>query len=60
MATVLNPILGYDKTAEVVKKAVKEKKSIKKVVVEIGYLSEEEAKRILDPKKMTKPGLPSR
>jgi fumarate hydratase class II len=59
MATVLNPILGYDKTAEVVKKAVKEKKSIKKAVVEMGYLSEEEAKRILDPKMMTKPGLPS-
>jgi fumarate hydratase class II len=60
MATVLNPILGYDKTAEVVKKAVKEKKSIKKVVVEMGYLSEEEAKRILDPKMMTKPGFPTR
>lgn len=53
IATVLNPLLGYDKTAEVVKKALKENKSIKDVVVEMQLLSAEEAERILDPKKMT-------
>lgn len=53
IATVLNPLLGYDKTAEVVKKALRENKSIKDVVVEMQLLSAEEAERILDPKRMT-------
>jgi fumarate hydratase class II len=56
IATVLNPIIGYDKAAEVVKKALKEKKTVKQVAVEMGYLSKEEADRILDPGIMTRPG----
>lgn len=55
IATALNPIIGYDKSAEVIKKALREKRAVKDVVVEMGYLSEEEAKRILDPQKMTRP-----
>jgi fumarate hydratase class II len=57
LATVLNPVIGYDKAAEAVKRAIKEKKTIKQVVVDMGYLSPSEADRILDPAKMTKPGL---
>ena len=57
IATVLNPIIGYDKSAEVVKKAVKEKKTVQQVVVEMGYLSAEEATRILNPAVMTGPGV---
>jgi len=56
IAAVLNPIIGYDKAAEVVKKALKEKKTVKQVVVEMGYLSEREADKILNPEIMTKPG----
>jgi fumarate hydratase class II len=56
IATVLNPIIGYDKATEVVKKAVKEKKTVKQVVVEMKYLTAAEANRILDPVAMTKPG----
>ena len=56
IATVLNPIIGYDKAAEVVKEALREKKTVTQVVVEMGYLSEKEADKILDPAKMTKPG----
>ena len=56
IATVLNPIIGYDKTAEVVKKAVEEKKTVKQVVLEMGYLTAEEADRILNPETMTSPG----
>jgi len=56
IATVLNPIIGYDKAAEVVKKALKEKKTVKQVVVEMNYLSVTEANRILDPVIMTKAG----
>lgn len=57
IATILSPILGYEKTAEVINKARKEKKSVQNVVVEMGYLSEEKAARILDPGVMTGPGL---
>lgn len=53
IATVLNSLIGYDKTAEVVKKALRENKGIKDVVVEMHILSPDEAERILDPKKMT-------
>lgn len=60
IATVLNPVLGYDKTAEVVKKALKEKKTVKRVVVDMGYLTEKEAKKILDPNVMTRPGFAGR
>ena len=53
IGTVLNPIIGYEKAAEVVKKVLEEEKSIRQVVVEMGYLSPEEAERILDPRRMT-------
>jgi fumarate hydratase class II len=56
IATVLNPIIGYDKAAEVVKKALREEKTVKQVVVEMGYLSAKDADRLLDPAKMTRPG----
>ncbi len=56
IATVLNPVIGYDRAAEVVKKALKEKKTVKRVVVEMGYMTRAEADRILDPGIMTKPG----
>ena len=56
IATVLNPVIGYDKAAEVVKEALREKKTVKRIVVEKGYLSEDEAERLLKPGKMTKAG----
>jgi fumarate hydratase class II len=58
IATVLNPVIGYDKAAEVVKRALKERKTVKRVVVEMGYLSEAAAEEILRPEVMTKAGLP--
>lgn len=56
IVTVLNPLIGYDKAAEVVKKALRDKKTVKQVVVEMGYLDEKEADKLLDPAKMTEPG----
>ena len=57
LGTALNPIIGYDKAAEVVKKALKEGRTVKEVVVEMGLLSPEEAERVLDPRHLTEPGL---
>lgn len=53
VATVLNPFIGYDRAAEVVKRAIREKRGIKEIVVEMGLLTREEAERLLDPLKMT-------
>ena len=58
VATVLNPEIGYDKAAEVVKKALKEKKSVRQIAVDLGYMTETEAGRVLDPLIMTRPGFP--
>jgi fumarate hydratase class II len=57
IATALNPIIGYQKGAEVVKKAMAENRSIHDIVVELGYMSDEEATRALDPRKMTEGGI---
>ncbi len=53
LATALNPVIGYDKAAQAVKKAYAEGRTVKEVVVELGYLSEGEAARLLDARPMT-------
>ena len=57
LATALNPQIGYDKASDVAKTALKEGKTIREVVVEKGYLSEEEADEVLDPERMTRRGI---
>jgi aspartate ammonia-lyase len=52
--TALNPYIGYEKSAEVAKRAYKESKTIKQVVLEMGLLTEKELDKILDYRKMTK------
>jgi len=47
--------LGYQKAAEVAKKAIAQGKAIKEVVVEQDLLSEAEASTILDPRRLTTP-----
>jgi fumarate hydratase class II len=57
LATALNPSIGYDKAAKVAKQALDEDKTVMEVVVAEGYLTEEEAEEVLDPAKMTEPGI---
>jgi fumarate hydratase class II len=57
LVTALNPVIGYLKGAEVAKEAMAANRTIKEVVVEKGYLSPEEAGRILDARKMTEGGI---
>jgi len=54
LVTALNPIIGYEKGAEIAKKAYKENRSIKEVAKEMTNLSEAELDRLLDPKTLTK------
>jgi len=55
LATALNKAIGYDKAAEIVKKAIKEKKTLKQAALELGYLTEEEFDRIVVPIRLAKP-----
>ena len=55
LATILNPIIGYKKAAEIVNRALKEEKTILAVIRENKILSEEDIMRLLNPVKMTKP-----
>jgi fumarate hydratase class II len=53
LATALNPAIGYDKASKVAKRALAEDKTVREVVLDEGYLTEEEADEVLDPMRMT-------
>ncbi len=55
LVTPLAMKIGYDKAAELAKKAMQEGKTIREVVREEGILTEDELERILDPFQMIKP-----
>lgn len=57
LVTALNPIIGYNKGAEVAKKSLAENKSVRQVVLELGLMSEEELDKALDARHMTKGGI---
>ena len=57
LVTALNPRIGYLKGAEVAKEALSTGRTIREVVIERGYLSEEEADRLLDARRMTEGGI---
>jgi fumarate hydratase class II len=57
LVTALNPVIGYLKGAEVAKEAMATNRTIKEVVVEKGYLTAEDADRILDARSMTEGGI---
>lgn len=55
IVTALCPFIGYKKSAEIAKEALKNKISVKKLVLDRGLLDEETLNKVLDPYKMTKP-----
>ncbi|MDD9807444.1 MAG: class II fumarate hydratase [Gammaproteobacteria bacterium] len=56
LVTALNRVIGYEKGAAIAKRAYREKRPILDVVLEETDLSRDEAARLLDPKKLTRPG----
>ncbi len=52
MATPLAKVIGYDKTAEITKKAYETGKTVKEIALEEQILKKEELMRILDPYSM--------
>ena len=57
IVTALNPYIGYAKGADVVKEALRTGRTIPEVVREKKLLSDKELADILDPVKMTEPGI---
>lgn len=57
LVTALNPVIGYLKGAEVAKEAMATNRTVREVVIEKGYLSPEEADRLLDVRALTEGGI---
>jgi fumarate hydratase class II len=57
IVTALNPYIGYDNAAKVVKQSLAEGKDLRTVVLELGLLSEDEVDRALDVLAMTRGGI---
>ena len=57
LVTALNPIIGYEKAAEVAKSAYKQGRPIIDIAKEMTDLSLEELESLLAPKKLTKGGI---
>jgi len=57
LATALAPVVGYDRAAEVAREAYRSGRTVREVAEEWDILSSEELDQILDPCRMTEPGL---
>jgi fumarate hydratase class II len=55
LVTVLNPIIGYDKAADVAKKAHREGSTLRAAAIALGYLTGEEFDQAVQPEEMTHP-----
>jgi fumarate hydratase, class II len=57
LVTALNPVIGYQKGAEVAKEAMATSRTVREVVIEKGYLDEDEADRLLNVRALTDGGI---
>jgi fumarate hydratase, class II len=57
IGTSLNPYLGYEKTAAIIKESIASGRSIRELVLEQGLMTDDELDRALDVLSMTKGGL---
>lgn len=59
LVTALNPVIGYAKGAEVAKEAMATNRTVREVVVAKGYLTAEEADKLLEVRALTDGGIQS-
>jgi len=55
IVTTLAPVIGYQRAADIAKKALRENRSVREIILEEKVLDPEEVSRILDPVSMTEP-----
>jgi fumarate hydratase class II len=58
LVTALNPVIGYDRAAQIAKRAFAEGRRVKDIAAEMTDLSPEELDRLLDPRRLTQGGYP--
>ncbi|SER88963.1 aspartate ammonia-lyase [Salisediminibacterium halotolerans] len=58
--TAINPHIGYEPASSIAKEAISSGRPVREICIERGVLSEEELDLILDPYKMTTPGISER
>jgi len=55
LVTALAPVIGYDKASEIAHHAMEKDLTLKAAALELGYVSEAEFDRVVDPAKMVRP-----
>jgi fumarate hydratase class II len=60
MVTSLAPVIGYDAAAKIAKESFTTGKTVREVAREHKVLPEDKLKKILDPWRMTEPGIPGK
>ncbi len=60
MCTALAPAIGYDRAAQIAKKAHESGKTVREVAIEEQVLPREDLDKVLDPRPMTEPGVPGK
>ena len=60
MVTALAPVIGYDAAAKIAKESFATGKTVREVAKAHKLLPEDKLDKILDPWRMTKPGIPEK
>jgi fumarate hydratase class II len=55
LVTALSPVIGYDKASKIAHHAMDNDLTLKEAALQLGFVTEAEFDRIVDPKKMVKP-----
>jgi fumarate hydratase class II len=55
LVTALAPVIGYDKASEIAHHAMHNDLTLKAAALELGFVTEEEFDRIVDPARMVRP-----
>ena len=55
LVTALNPHIGYDKAAQVAKKAYAQGKTLREAIIELGFMDGETFDRLVRPEAMIRP-----
>jgi fumarate hydratase, class II len=57
LVTALSPIIGYDKASQIAHYALENDLTLKAAALKLGFVTEEEFNRVVDPEKMVHPGV---
>jgi fumarate hydratase class II len=55
LVTALSPVIGYDKASEIAHYALDNDLTLKQAALKLGFVTEDEFDRVVDPRKMVKP-----